>query len=195
MAYAGSSGRRPDASEETTGRRPHRGGGPGGIRGGAGDRTQSGNAPSSGGTAGWRAAAARLTSRGRGDGGDAEEPVARPRGRPFDRHLELPDVDWRRAGGFGAGLVLGALLGAGTALLLAPQSGEDMRRQLRRSSRRGVRRASVVWDDLGDELRFAGEKAGRRMRRRAERGRWQAEDLVDRVRPGRRRRAMADAED
>ncbi|HEY0970967.1 MAG TPA: hypothetical protein VGE02_08355 [Gemmatimonadales bacterium] len=119
---------------------------------------------------------------------DGHATVTRARGRPFDRHLELPDVDWGRVGGFGAGLALGALIGASAALLMTPHTGEETRQLLRRKGRRGARRAAMVWDELGDELRFAGERAGRKLRRRAERGRWQAEDWLERVRPARGRR-------
>jgi gas vesicle protein len=79
--------------------------------------------------------------------------------------------DWARAGLFGAGIVLGAVLGAGTALLLAPYSGAETRRVLRRSARNLGGRATDVWDELADELRFAARRGSRRVRRGVRRSR------------------------
>ncbi len=135
-----------------------------------------------GARAGMRSLADRV-----GFGGDDDAP-ARPRGRPFDRHLELPDVDWGRVGGFGAGLALGALIGASAALLMAPHTGEETRHILRRKGRHGARRAAMAWDDLGEELRFARDRAGRNLRRGAARRRMEAEDWLERVKPRGRRR-------
>jgi len=59
---------------------------------------------------------------------------------------------------FAAGLILGALVGAGLALLLAPQSGADTRRDLARHARR-----------LADETRDRYDEAKRRLRRARER--------------------------
>jgi len=58
---------------------------------------------------------------------------------------------------FAAGLILGALVGAGLALLLAPQSGADTRRDL-------ARRARL----LRDEARERYDEAKRRLRRARE---------------------------
>lgn len=63
---------------------------------------------------------------------------------------------------FAAGLALGAAIGAGVALLFAPQSGEDARRAIARTGHRLRRRGGDAWIDLGDELR-------RMRRRRAQR--------------------------
>jgi len=58
---------------------------------------------------------------------------------------------------FAAGLILGALVGAGLALLLAPQSGAETRRDLARRARR-----------LADETRDRYDEAKRRLRRARE---------------------------
>jgi gas vesicle protein len=58
---------------------------------------------------------------------------------------------------FAAGLILGALVGAGLALLLAPQSGAETRRDLARRARR-----------LTDEARDRYDEAKRRLRRSRE---------------------------
>lgn len=61
--------------------------------------------------------------------------------------------------GFAAGLLLGALIGAGVALLFAPQSGEDTRRLLRRRARRLASDARDRYDDLKDKVRKARKEA------------------------------------
>lgn len=61
-----------------------------------------------------------------------------------------------------AGIAIGALLGAATALLMAPQSGEETRRSLGRHSKRLARRSREMWDDLGDEARRQRKAARRR---------------------------------
>lgn len=60
---------------------------------------------------------------------------------------------------FAAGLVLGALIGAGVALLLAPQSGEDTRRLLRRRARRLARDARHGYGDVKDRVRELRDRA------------------------------------
>lgn len=69
------------------------------------------------------------------------------------------------AGVFAAGLALGVILGAGAALLFAPQSGADARHALAKRGRRLRRRGRDAWADLADELRHV------RRRRRARRQR------------------------
>jgi gas vesicle protein len=59
-------------------------------------------------------------------------------------------------------LAIGIAVGAGVALLIAPQSGEDTRHAIARRGRKLTRRGRDAWDDLRDELR-----AARRRRRRA----------------------------
>src|SRR5215831_13368845 len=66
------------------------------------------------------------------------------------------ETDWQQVAIFGAGLALGLALGAGTALLTAPQSGEETRAALRGRARRigrtASRRSHDAWDELRDEL-------------------------------------------
>ena len=96
----------------------------------------------------------------------AEEPV----GRSWEE-----ERDWRGAGILSLGVIAGALVGAGVALLLAPQSGEETRERIADRARRLGGRADASWDDLRDELR----RLRRRSRRAATRGRWKVEDLLD----------------
>jgi gas vesicle protein len=70
-----------------------------------------------------------------------------------------------RRGGAGSNialLLLGAAIGAGVALLFAPQSGEDTRAQLRRSARRMKRKAHDLAEtgrDMVDDLQRQGRTA------------------------------------
>lgn len=99
------------------------------------------------------------------DGGTyLEQAPRRPRGRPYSRSLEL-DVDWARASVFGSGLALGALIGAGVALLTAPESGSRTRRKIADVGRRAGGRAADAWDGLGDELRVVRAKTRRDVKR------------------------------
>ena len=67
-----------------------------------------------------------------------------------------------RAQGFGVGLLIGALVGAGAALLLAPAAGNETRKRLRREARRAYLKGGGVLEDAWDE----GERAARRLARR-----------------------------
>ena len=99
------------------------------------------------------------------------------------------DTDWARISIFGTGLALGLAVGAGVALLLAPQSGADARDLLLRRSRRLGRRGHDAWDDLREELRMAARRSGKSLRRSATRTAWAAEDaLAERSRRRKRRR-------
>lgn len=60
---------------------------------------------------------------------------------------------------FVSGLVLGAILGAGVALLTAPESGRRTRRRIRRSAG-GVREnATDRWEDLSTEVKARVDEA------------------------------------
>ena len=106
---------------------------------------------------------------GPADDYDASAP-AEPVGRSYDEKR-----DWRGAGALSLGIIAGALVGAGVALLLAPQSGEETREQIVTRARRLGTRADEGWDDLRDEL----SRLRRRSRRAATRGRWKVEDILD----------------
>jgi gas vesicle protein len=60
---------------------------------------------------------------------------------------------------FAAGLLIGALLGAGLALLFAPQSGSDTRRMIRKRSKKIAAGAQDRFDDIKDRIREARRKA------------------------------------
>ncbi len=54
---------------------------------------------------------------------------------------------------FFAGLLLGAVIGAGVALLSAPQSGRRARRRLRRAVVDMKDSATDRWEDLADDVK------------------------------------------
>ncbi|MBC7673412.1 MAG: YtxH domain-containing protein [Polaromonas sp.] len=72
---------------------------------------------------------------------------------------------------FGAGLALGITLGAGVALLAAPQSGTQTRADIVRRARRArtavARRGNDAWLDLQDELRSMARALRRRNAQRS----------------------------
>lgn len=70
---------------------------------------------------------------------------------------------------FATGVALGVVVGAGIALLLAPQAGSDTRRAITRRSRRIGQRGHDAWDDLRIEFRRAlRRRLAARTRRHAE---------------------------
>jgi YtxH-like protein len=99
--------------------------------------------------------------------------VERPRGSPYRR-----SIDWEHVGLLGAGLLVGALVGAGAALLLAPQTGLETRTAIRRRARFARHRARDAWSELADELAAATRRGGRRARRALRRARWRASDAI-----------------
>ena len=60
---------------------------------------------------------------------------------------------------FAAGLMIGALVGAGVALLFAPHSGEETRRLIRRKAKRIASEARDRFDDVKERVRAARRKA------------------------------------
>jgi gas vesicle protein len=79
----------------------------------------------------------------------------------------LEDEGWSGGSGVGflVGFVLGALVGAGTALLLAPDRGDVTRRRIGRRVRR-LREGAV---DRIEEVRDGAERELRRAKRRVRR--------------------------
>ena len=99
--------------------------------------------------------------------------VRRPDAPSASGEEESHETDWQRVALFGAGLAIGLTIGAGAALLAAPQSGEETRAALRsrarRLSRATGRRSQNAWDDLREELRSAARSLRRRRARHAAR--------------------------
>lgn len=79
---------------------------------------------------------------------------------------------------FLTGLIVGGLLGAGTALLLAPRSGRHTRRRIRRAAEdlgdraeEGLQRAADDVRRVASDARRKAERSGEQVRRGVERGR------------------------
>lgn len=68
------------------------------------------------------------------------------------------ELDWQHIAIFTAGAILGAVVGAGAALLFAPQSGARTRHDLARRGRHFRTRTGDAWDDLRHELRYAARR-------------------------------------
>jgi gas vesicle protein len=81
------------------------------------------------------------------------------------------ETDWQQVAIFGAGVALGIAVGAGAALLTAPQSGAETRAVLRarvgRVKRSSARRGRDAWEELRHELRSVKRAFKRRKLRRA----------------------------
>jgi hypothetical protein len=71
------------------------------------------------------------------------------------------DQNGRGLGGFAAGVIFGALLGAGLALMFAPERGDTTRRRL-------SRRLTRLREDTADGLERAGDRTRRELLRRRE---------------------------
>jgi hypothetical protein len=91
----------------------------------------------------------------------SSRPVTTPRGKPFARK-----ADWHTVALVGASLAAGVALGAGVALLMAPQSGAHTRLALSRQLRRRRPWRSSPWEQLGEELKKAAHRRNRRIEAR-----------------------------
>ena len=100
-------------------------------------------------------------------------PPPRARGTPY-----AEERDWGKIGGFGAGIVVGVLIGAGMALFLAPQSGKALRAGIRRGAGRMRSRTDDAFEDLRETLRIAARRGRRNIRRGIRDTAWKAEDVV-----------------
>lgn len=92
--------------------------------------------------------------------------------------LEDHELDWQHIAIFAAGALLGAAVGAGAAILLAPQSGARTRHNLARRGRHLASRTGDAWDDLRHELHYAARR-GRRKLHRALRDRRERREVDD----------------
>lgn len=83
------------------------------------------------------------------DKSEAQEPATRPRGRSY-RNVR----DARSVSMLGIGMIIGAVIGAGVTLLVAPQSGLATRKGVSKRVR-SLGRGRNAWARLGRELRRA----------------------------------------
>jgi gas vesicle protein len=125
----------------------------------------------------------------RGDGTRLAGARAPASGTPASARDGEGEIDWERVAVFGTGIAFGVALGAGVALLFAPQSGAATRAAIARSGSRWAHQGRDAWEDLRVELQWAARRGKRRIGRRLQRARWAAEDFVDdRRRPARWKR-------
>lgn len=121
----------------------------------------------------------RLAARAAQHAGEsAAERIARRR-RAAQAELDaeaLGEMDWGRVGVFGAGIAIGALIGAGAALLLAPATGFETRTRLVRRARDVGGRAADRWEDVSDDVRRKARRGARKVQRAATTSRWAVED-------------------
>lgn len=73
------------------------------------------------------------------------------------------ELDWQHIAIFTAGAVLGAAIGAGAALLFAPQSGARTRHKIARRGRHFRTRTADAWEDLRHELRYAARRGRKKL--------------------------------
>ena len=73
------------------------------------------------------------------------------------------ELDWQHIALFAAGALLGAAIGAGAALLFAPQSGARTRHNIAKRGRRLRTRTADAWDDLRHELRYAARRGRKKL--------------------------------
>lgn len=109
----------------------------------------------------------------------------------MSRHIdEEPTVIVERRNGSSTGVFLAGLaIGAGLALLFAPSSGAEMRRNLRRSARRAQRSAGHLARDMreraGDAIAVARDEVETRVKDARTMLRERRQDMNDAVRSGR----------
>lgn len=100
----------------------------------------------------------------------------------MNEHDEMSRDDYDRMRVFGLGLVLGAVAGAAAGLLMAPASGEETRRSLRRGARHMYHNASGAiedtWKNSERRYRKLRKNGVRRARKQAERAREFADDVI-----------------
>lgn len=127
------------------------------------------------------AAAGAARVRARSHTSHAERDAAR-REEALEAAQSGPGPDWAQVGVFGAGIAVGALIGAGAALLLAPATGFETRTRLAATARRRGARVADRFDDLTDDVRRGAKRGTRKMARAVTASRWAAEDAWERRR-------------
>lgn len=93
---------------------------------------------------------------------DANSGIFEVEGRPY---TETPEFG--KIATIVAGVAVGAIIGAGAALLFAPGSGEETRSAIRRRVRTLTRRERGVWSSLARALEQAAHETAARSRLRA----------------------------
>lgn len=99
----------------------------------------------------------------------------------------MHDDEWEetrgRIGGFLIGLMVGAVVGAGAALLLAPESGEETRGRLARMARDAKTDVEDQVEEWSGQARRQLARRRKRVRRAMRRAGESLEDVRDRFTP------------
>lgn len=93
---------------------------------------------------------------------DRNDRVFEIEGRPF---TEIRDLG--KMGTILAGVAVGAMIGAGAALLFAPGSGDETRTAIKRRVRKLTRRERGVWKSLASAFEEAAHETAARSRLRS----------------------------
>jgi hypothetical protein len=128
------------------------------------------------------AAAGAARARGAGASESRAERDAHRREAALEAAESGDRTDWAQVGVFSAGVVVGALIGAGAALLLAPTTGFETRSRLASNARRARVRAVDRLEGISEDARKSTKRSARRLGRVATSARWAAEDAWERRR-------------
>lgn len=92
---------------------------------------------------------------------DSDDGIFEVEGHPFNETRDLGKMAT-----IIAGVAVGAMIGAGAALLLAPGSGEETRTAIRQRVRKLTRRERSVWKSLARAMEEAAHETAARSRLR-----------------------------
>jgi gas vesicle protein len=101
---------------------------------------------------------------------------------PFNdehQHGDHGEYEMRAAMGFVAGILIGALAGAATALLLAPQSGKRTRSQIQHKSLELRDQASDKIDEAMDQAQAASHQISSSVQKQAKKIQQRGQDALD----------------
>ena len=109
----------------------------------------------------------------------------------YDESSETQHEDHADRKAFGFGLLVGAMIGASAALLLAPESGERTRKKIRRGAQRLYSRGGLavgdLWEEADRSTRGLRKSASRKLKGGVKRGSRYADDARELMETGRRR--------
>jgi len=101
---------------------------------------------------------------------------------PFNderQHGDHSEYEMRAAMGFVAGILIGGLAGAATALLLAPQSGKRTRNQIQHKSLELRDQASDKLDEAMDQAHAASHQISSSVQKQAKKIQQRGQDVLD----------------
>jgi gas vesicle protein len=95
------------------------------------------------------------------------------------QHGDHGEYEMRAAMGFVAGIIVGGLAGAATALLLAPQSGKRTRSQIQHKSLELRDQASDKIDEAMDQAHAASQQISSNVQKQAKKIQQRGQDVLD----------------